>query len=228
MLRGTYKVQDYVYYLRGYDFGDNIAFYLSTSTDKARRFIDKGTYTGDERLEDGIEYPASWEEIYISIGKGYIKVSKYTTSEGEKLYANRLNTDFFARLGGIVQGMVSNCNNKTRVDSIDSMLMNMEYSFQRVTSDEEFQKAFDVTWAQEAGEVGKPEKQRPESLNGFQGASYTSGVSVRAAGVQISSNSSTTGSLSQRAASFGKVPVKCSVLLWKSIADMSLLTEGSI
>ena len=122
MLRGTYKVQDYVYYLRGYDFGDNIAFYLSTSTDKARRFIDKGTYTGDERLEDGIEYPASWEEIYISIGKGYIKVSKYTTSEGEKLYANRLNTDFFARLGGIVQGMVSNCNNKTRVDSIDSML----------------------------------------------------------------------------------------------------------
>lgn len=123
MLRGTYKVDGKIYYLRGYDFGGNIAFYLSSPIYEDKKYIDKGIFTGvDENDEEGILYPPKWDDLYISVSTGFIRVSCHTTREGGKVYKNRINPDFFARLGGIIAGMVGMCNNSTRTDGIDKML----------------------------------------------------------------------------------------------------------
>ncbi len=135
MLKGLYKdkKQGYTYYLKGYDFGDNIAFYLSTAESEAKKFIDRGIYipgdapnpsddSGDLFESEGFCYDASWENLYISVGTGYIKVDCYTKTEDGVVYKNDVNAEFFSRLGGIIAGMISCCNNKTRVDGIESML----------------------------------------------------------------------------------------------------------
>ena len=122
MLRGTYKKQGHIYYLKGYDFGDNIAFYLTAPLEESKKLVDAGMLIEGETPDESYVYPAKWDQLYISIGKGFIKTSKYSESEAGTLYYNRINSDFFARLGGIIQGAVSNCNNLTREDSIDSML----------------------------------------------------------------------------------------------------------
>ena len=72
MLKGFYKVNGFVYSLRGYDFGDNIAFYLSTSEDSAKDYIDHGITVVDEDdgtgsdmsdmvEDDSTHYSATWE-----------------------------------------------------------------------------------------------------------------------------------------------------------------------
>lgn len=121
MLKGTYKINNYTYFLEGYDFGLNIAFYLSTALNSARKYVDNGILIPDPEMGD-LEYPASWDRIYISIGEGFVKVSRYTKTEGGTLYKNRINEGFFARLGGIVQGMISACGTSTMDDRIDDMI----------------------------------------------------------------------------------------------------------
>ena len=111
MLRGSYTKNGNIYYLRGYDFGDNIAFYLSTPLESSKRLVDAGILVEGDTPDDDLVYPANWVEIYVSVGKGFIKTSKYTEKDNGKIYSNRVNAEFFARLGGIIQGSISNCNN---------------------------------------------------------------------------------------------------------------------
>lgn len=137
MLRGKYKINGYTYYLKGYDFGDNVALFLSTPDDKAKAYVDAGidvvvesseeALSGDDDgdafvMDTNFHYDANWDSIYMSVGKGFVKVSCYTRTEDGVVFKNRVNAEFFSRLGGIIAGMVSNCNNKTRVDSIEKML----------------------------------------------------------------------------------------------------------
>ena len=136
MLKGFYKVNGFVYSLRGYDFGDNIAFYLSTSEDSAKDYIDHGITVVDEDdgtgsdmsdmvEDDSMHYSATWDDYYISVGKGFIKVDAYTRkSDSGKVFKNDVNAEFFSRLGGIIMGMISSCNNTTREDSFEKMVLN--------------------------------------------------------------------------------------------------------
>lgn len=122
MLRGSYTKNGNIYYLRGYDFGDNIAFYLSTPLESSKRLVDAGILVEGDTPDDDLVYPANWVEIYVSVGKGFIKTSKYTEKDNGKIYSNRVNAEFFARLGGIIQGSISNCNNLTRADKLEGMI----------------------------------------------------------------------------------------------------------
>lgn len=121
MLKGYYTYKNFTYGLDGYDYGDNYAFYLSTPSTEARKFVDHGITIGEG--EDATVFPADWDKIYVSVGSGFVKVSCYTDKEGGVIYKNKLNEDFFARLAGIIVGMVNNCNNLTRADK-DERLFN--------------------------------------------------------------------------------------------------------
>lgn len=130
MLRGLYSVSGRTYSLRGYDFGDNIALLMSCS-DEDRNFVDhgilveesEGVSSGEIGISDSsTRYVADWNDIYVSIGKGFVRVSCFTRTEGKMIFRNEINSVFFARMGGIISGMVSLCGNDTRVDSVETML----------------------------------------------------------------------------------------------------------
>lgn len=122
MLKGIYKKNNYTYQLEGYDFGTNIAFFLSTTMKEAKDFIDAGIRIPSDDESDDIVYPASWDEIFLSVSGGKVKVSCYTDKSEGKTYKNRVNPVFFSRLGGIIIGMIGMCNATTKKDALDDMI----------------------------------------------------------------------------------------------------------
>ena len=122
MLQGYYENKDGKVFLRGYDSGINVALWLSTPTYDIRKLIDKGIsiIEGGEVSE---QYPASWEDLYLSVGSGHIKASAYTAQNSEgKTFKNDLNSVYLSRLGSIIQGMRSACNNNNREDELSAVL----------------------------------------------------------------------------------------------------------
>ena len=66
MLKGKYTVAGFTYNLEGYDFGDNIALYLTTPTTAGQKYIDRGIYTFNEDDPDnGIQYDPDWVNLPI-------------------------------------------------------------------------------------------------------------------------------------------------------------------
>lgn len=123
MLKGKYRVGKFSYDLEGYDFGLNIGLYLSSPLVEAIKFVDRGIQIPDPESVDGyLVYNASWDKLYLSIGEGFIKASCYMEKDGDVVYKNQLNTDFFARLGGIIVGMMRSCNPGNKVGDSDNML----------------------------------------------------------------------------------------------------------
>lgn len=110
MLEGTYVYKKHTYYVSAYDFGDNIAMYLSPATSKDRLFLDDGITIGEDRL-----FP-TWNELYLSIGAGNVKVSCYTEKEDGVVYKNQINREVITYLAELLRGMKSNCNKSTRED----------------------------------------------------------------------------------------------------------------
>lgn len=121
MLKGYYKLNDNIYYLSGYDFGDNIAFYMTTPVYDGVKLVDYGITIPGDTEEDDIVYPPTWDKIYVSIGSGNVSVSCFTEQEGKILYKNAINKQFYSRLGSIIRGMISACNRTTQDDVFELM-----------------------------------------------------------------------------------------------------------
>lgn len=128
MLVGSFKYGGYVFGLRGYDFGDNISLYLSCPIVKSQKLIDSGIQIGDDVI------PATWNDLYLSIGIGFIKADCYTETEDGVKYKNRLNVEALSRLGSIVRGMKSGVT-RDKLISVDLFNVGfnptkfMEYEF---------------------------------------------------------------------------------------------------
>lgn len=108
MLVGSYKYQGRTYTLKGYDFGENVALYVTSALNSDKFFIDKGVEHNGE-----LDTP-TWEELYVSIGPGNVSVQSTTLKEDGVTYRSSLNKAFFERLGGIIRGMKSACNKSHR------------------------------------------------------------------------------------------------------------------
>lgn len=121
MLIGYYKVGDRKYDLRGYDFGDSISLYLSCAVSKLRKTVDNGISIGDKDSDDYEYSPASWDDLYISIGTGNVKVDKYIEIVDGVKYSNAINKGLICRIAEIIQGMKASCTRSNRADLIDTM-----------------------------------------------------------------------------------------------------------
>lgn len=110
MLEGTYVYKKHVYCVSAYDFGDNIAMYLTPATSKDRLFIDNGIFIGEDRVLP------TWNELYVSVGVGNVKVSCYRETVEGVTYKNQINREVVSCLAEILRGMKSNCNNSTLED----------------------------------------------------------------------------------------------------------------
>lgn len=119
MLRGMYRIQDKVFALRGYDFGTNVALYLSCPNSKDKKFLDSGIRI--ETDEEQVSYPARWDDLYLSISNGSISASCYVEESGGKKFKNQLNRDVLSRIGSIISGMRMACNDNNRKDLFEVM-----------------------------------------------------------------------------------------------------------
>lgn len=119
MLKGFYREGDVVVNLKGYDLADTFMFYVSCPLEGIRRLLDGGI-TVEYPDGDSDFYPAIWEELYMSVGVGYVNVSCHTKVDGGKTFKNKINAEFFQRLGSTIRGMKMSCYSTNRVDSIDS------------------------------------------------------------------------------------------------------------
>ena len=100
MLRGYYVSREgYKINLIGYDFDSYLSFIGSCSSEKMRVKLDRGV------VLDGERYYSNWNELYIQVNVGDIKVDDIRI-EGEK---TDFNIEFFSRLGSIIRGMKSIC-----------------------------------------------------------------------------------------------------------------------
>lgn len=117
MLAGFYREGEHIVSLRGYDMSDTFLFYLSCPLNETRKFVDEGIIINDESGET--IYPAKWEDLYVSIGPGFISASCYTEEEGDVTYKNKLNSAFLSRLGSLIRGMKMSCYTSNRVDAYD-------------------------------------------------------------------------------------------------------------
>ena len=150
MLKGFYNYGDYTYALRGYDFGTNIAMYLTAVDMKSKKALDHGIKNFNSVV------PPMWDDLYLNIGINAIKIDSYTdtdtiVTEGdtlskkdykilnknpypyeegkwyyEALFKNSYNVAILSKLGAILGGMRSNCSLANRENGGD--LFNMGFS----------------------------------------------------------------------------------------------------
>lgn len=113
MLTGSVRVKNegYTFGLRGYDFDDNVAFYLNSVTPKGAFYIDSGIHLSDGTI------PPSWEDFYLSIGMGAVSCSCYFEEEDGKKVKNAINKEFIGKLSSVIRGMKANCTKNNREDS---------------------------------------------------------------------------------------------------------------
>lgn len=123
MLVGSVYLKDVnkSYTLRGYDFGSNIALYLSCPLDQNRKYIDNGITVVEE---DGVttKYDANWRDLYLSIGAGHVTTDCYIeeNSSGKKI-KNELNSSVISRVCSAIRGMIMACNDTNRDDLLEAM-----------------------------------------------------------------------------------------------------------
>lgn len=136
MLKGSINILGNLYNLEGYDFGYSVDLKIYPSTFKSQIYIDKGYYVS----EDDFEYP-TWDNLWVSIGSGVIKVDKYDTkrtitvdgtSKVIKL-ENRINQDALGALGEIIEGMKQGACT-ANLESSDVDLYNSGFNPQAVYS----------------------------------------------------------------------------------------------
>ena len=113
MLTGSVRVKNegYTFGLRGYDFDDNVAFYLNSVTPKGAFYIDSGIHLSDGTI------PPSWEDFYLSIGMGAVSCSCYFEEEDGKKVKNAINKEFISKFSSVIRGMKANCTKNNREDS---------------------------------------------------------------------------------------------------------------
>lgn len=114
MLTGTYTYLGHRYEVSAYDFGDAIPALLTPYTNADRRFLDKGIKILDESGEVDEVIPAGWEELYVSVGIGFVKVCSELIRENGVKYKNELNGDALSKFGAIIRGMKVACNRNNR------------------------------------------------------------------------------------------------------------------
>jgi len=105
LLKGIFKYGGFIYDLRAYDLGDAITLYLSSPMVKGRVFLDGGLPDEEGEIE-----PATWSDLYISIGAGSMKVSSRQQKIGKTIYKSLLNTEALSKLGQIIRGMKVGCS----------------------------------------------------------------------------------------------------------------------
>lgn len=107
--RFKYKVNSELtvnYSLEGYDFSENIAFYIIPDDAASKRFLDGGISTPEADI-----YP-SWEKYYISIGVSAVSAEcEIASFEGVK-YKSDINRDLISRLSQIIRGMKAGCTTR--------------------------------------------------------------------------------------------------------------------
>lgn len=132
MLKGFYREGDLIVNLEGYDMSDTFLFYLSCPLKDTISYLDRGIFIIDES-GDEVYYPPKWEQLYVSVGSGFISVSMYTEVDGSKTYKNDINAEFFQRLGSLMRGMKSSCYTSNREDFLDLVYGANTFSPKRIT-----------------------------------------------------------------------------------------------
>lgn len=132
MLSGFYREGENVVSLRGYDIGETFIFYLSCPLKETRKFIDGGiTIVSDN---GDTEYsPATWDNLYISVGTGKITVSTSAIKEDNIIYYSELNKDFLSRLGSFLRGIKRNCVTSNRDDYLDILVCSNEFNPNKIS-----------------------------------------------------------------------------------------------
>lgn len=119
MLTGYFKFGEYTVNLRGYDFGNSVSMYLSCPLTKTQSLIDMGTKVGTG--DDSVIYPPRWRDLYLLVASNKIRVLCDLVVEDKKNYKNTINKPFFAKLGGIINGMKASCRKENREDLLEAM-----------------------------------------------------------------------------------------------------------
>lgn len=114
MLTGNYKYGEFTYGVRAYDYGDSFVMLLNSPLVKGTKLADEGIL-----LNNGDLIPATWEDLYCSVGSGSITVSQKLIEEDGVKYKSRLNEDLFSMLGSVIQGMRIGCNENLLVGKDD-------------------------------------------------------------------------------------------------------------
>lgn len=175
MLVGSYKYGDYEYGIEAYDFDDSIVAYLTPYTTKDKSFIDNGIHG------DGLDIPAQWDRLYVSVGIGAVYASCYTydevDSEGNTIrYKNMLNAAPLVKFGAILRGMKMSCNSSTRASDelYDTFSPNriISYSFPFGSMDLEIRIIKDMSYVKDEVSLALEEDysydlkiNKPTSLN---------------------------------------------------------------
>ena len=103
MLVGSYNYKGHLYGIKAYDYGDTIAMYLSAPLTKDQKFLDKGITFGDDIRQ------ATWNDLYVGVGIGNVKVDKYMYEDEGVKYYNKINKPFFSEFGSLLRGLKSLC-----------------------------------------------------------------------------------------------------------------------
>lgn len=130
MLVGSFKYNNYIYGVKAYDFGDYISVYLNPTTPKGKFFLDKGVPLDDE----GNYQIPRWEELFVSVGMGFVKCDCYTgtisTSNGEVNVKNAVNVKLLQAFANILRGMKSGCS---RNNEMNDDLFNIGFNPHKIT-----------------------------------------------------------------------------------------------
>lgn len=122
MLTGYFKFGEYTVNLRGYDYGSALTLFLSCPLVKTQLLIDLGTKVG--KGEDAVTYPPRWQDLYLLVASNKVRVLADVYTEDKVRYKSTINKPFFAKLGGIINGMKANCVKENREDLLEAMSEN--------------------------------------------------------------------------------------------------------
>lgn len=117
MLVGNVRYEGHDFTLRGYDMGQNFLFYISCPLNETRRWLDAGIEVQPD--DDGYVIPASWEDLYFSIGEGNATVSLNTTQVEEVTYKSRVNAEVLQVVASVIRGAKSLCVTRYREDALE-------------------------------------------------------------------------------------------------------------
>lgn len=112
MLKGTFSYKDHLYNVQAYDFESNINIFLSAPLTKDKLFLDHGIQIGEDR-----DIP-TWDNLFVGVALGAVTVDCYTEKDEDtgEVYKSQVNLQLVSKLGEILRGMKSNCDNHHRDD----------------------------------------------------------------------------------------------------------------
>lgn len=116
MLTGKYIYKGHIYNVSAYDFETSINIFLTCPLVKDKLFLDNGIAIGED-----VNTP-TWEKYFVKVGAGNVSCDCYMVTDEEtgQTYKSKVNLEVISKLGQILRGMKSNCDNRHR-DDIDEV-----------------------------------------------------------------------------------------------------------